>query len=350
MRADDGIMVDPAVALLVFGLIVALTVAVFWPRRGAVARLARLVRLTERARVEDALKHLHESEYAGKPATVESVAGALEMSRARAAELVARLEGLGLARSEGETLTLSDVGRTQALRVLRTHRLWERYLADRTGVHPADWHDEAETREHTLSGEQVERLAAAMGDPRYDPHGDPIPTADGEIPPRTGFALTDLRPGQRASVVHLEDEPREIFEQLVRLGLAPRTQVEIVSAGPDAIRFTADGEEFALEPVAARNVTVAVPALEEERGPFESLTALRPGEEATVLEISPVCQGPQRRRLLDLGVVPGTVITAELEGAMRDPVAYRIRGALIALRREQAGWIRVTRTGAEELN
>lgn len=344
-------MVDPAIALLVFGLIVALTVAVFWPRRGAVARLARLVRLTERARVEDALKHLHESGYAGKPGTVESVAGALEMSRARAAELVARLEGLGLVRSEGETLTLSDVGRTQALRVLRTHRLWERYLADRTGVQPADWHDEAETREHVLSGEQVERLALAMGDPRYDPHGDPIPTADGEIPPRTGFALTDLRPGQRAWVVHLEDEPREIFERIVRLGLAPRTQVEMVSASPETIRFTADGQEFALEPVAARNVTVTVPVSEEEaRGPFESLSSLRPGEEAAVLEISPVCQGPQRRRLLDLGVVPGTVIAAELEGAMRDPVAYRIRGALIALRREQASWIRVARVGAEEAN
>lgn len=343
-------MVDPAVALLVFGVIVALTVVVVWPRRGLVARLARLVRLTQRARVEDALKHLHESEYAGKPATVDSVAGALEMSRAGAAQLVARLERLGLARSEGETLTLSDVGRTQALRVLRTHRLWERYLADRTGVLPADWHDEAETREHTLSGEQVEQLAAAMGDPRYDPHGDPIPTADGEIPPRKGFALTDLRPGQRASVVHLEDEPREIFEQLLRLDLAPRTQVEIVSAGPETIRFTADGREFALEPVAARNVTVAVPVLEQERGPFESLTSLRPGEAATVLEVSPACQGPRRRRLLDLGVVPGTVITAELEGVMRDPVAYRIRGALIALRREQADWIRVARTGTEEPN
>ncbi|UCF39549.1 MAG: DtxR family transcriptional regulator [Gemmatimonadota bacterium] len=336
-------MVDPALALLVFAVILGLTVVAFWPRRGIVARLGRLVRLTERARVEDALKHLHESEYAGKPATMESVAGALGMSRARAAQLVARLEGLGLARSEGETLTLSGVGRSQALRVLRTHRLWERYLADRTGVLPADWHDEAETREHTLSGDQVEQLAAAMGDPRYDPHGDPIPTADGELPPRKGFALTDLRPGQRASVVHLEDEPREIFEQLLRLGLAPRTQVEIVSAGPHAIRFTADGQEFTLEPVAARNVTVAAPLLEDERGPFESLSSLRPGEEAEVLEISPVCQGPQRRRLLDLGVVPGTVITAELEGAMRDPVAYRIRGALIALRREQAGWIRVTR-------
>ncbi len=344
-------MVDPAVALLVFGLIVAVALVIFWPRRGVAARLGRLVRLTQRARVEDALKHLHESEYAGKPATIESVAGALEMSRARAAELVARLEGMGLARSEGETLALSDVGRTQALRVLRTHRLWERYLADRTGVSPVNWHEEAETREHTLSGEQVERLAAAMGDPRYDPHGDPIPTAAGELPPRAGFALTDLRPGERASIVHLEDEPREIFEQLVRLGLAPHTQVEIVTASPETIRFTADGQEFALEPVAARNVTVSpLPVEQAARGPFETLSALRPGEAGAVLEISPVCQGPQRRRLLDLGVVPGTVITAELEGAMRDPVAYRIRGALIALRDQQADWIRVARVSAAEVS
>jgi DtxR family Mn-dependent transcriptional regulator len=65
-----------------------------------------------------------------------------------------------------------------------------------------------------------------------------------------------------------------------------------------------------------------------------------------VLRLAPACQGPQRRRLLDLGVVPGTVITAELASASGDPVAYRIRGALIALRRRHAEWIVVAREAA----
>ena len=80
---------------------------------------------------------------------------------------------------------------------------------------------------------------------------------------------------------------------------------------------------------------------------LETLSALEPGESARVVGIAEVCQGPQRRRLLDLGVVPGTRITAELRSASGDPVAYEMRGALIALRREQAEWIRVRREPAE---
>jgi DtxR family Mn-dependent transcriptional regulator len=97
-----------------------------------------------------------------------------------------------------------------------------------------------------------------------------------------------------------------------------------------------------VDPVSARNVTVALRPLEgDPREGLPTLADLRPGGVATVLGISPKCQGVQRRRLLDLGVVPGTPITAELHSAAGDPVAYLIRGALIALRKDQASWIQV---------
>ncbi len=73
-----------------------------------------------------------------------------------------------------------------------------------------------------------------------------------------------------------------------------------------------------------------------------SLAEVPVGETVVVTGISPACQGPQRRRLLDLGVVRGATVTPELVSTSRDPVAYRIRGALIALRRDQARWISVT--------
>ena len=115
------------------------------------------------------------------------------------------------------------------------------------------------------------------------------------------------------------------------------------------MRFSADGEEHELEPVAATNITVLpIPKSEIGVGPSERLTLLPAGESATVVQVSPSCQGPQRRRLLDLGIVPGTMISAELEGALKDPVAYRIRGALIALRKQQADMVYVTRTTIEE--
>jgi DtxR family Mn-dependent transcriptional regulator len=337
-------MVDPAKALLIFGLVVLVAAAVIWPRRGLAARLLRLARLTQRARIEDALKRIHESEYAGQPCTIDSVAGWLQLTRSRTMELLSRLQVLGLARTEGDHLTLTDVGRGEALRVLRSHRLWERYLADRTGVRAPDWHEEAEQREHTLTPEAVQRLASAMGDPRYDPHGDPIPTADGEVPPKAGVALSALVPGQTAAVVHLEDEPRDVYERLLAAGLAPGTILEVLQRTPEHVRFAAEGAEHTIGAVMALNVSVVLPGGGAAiAGTGESLSSVEPGESAMVIGIAPGCQGPQRRRLLDLGLVPGTVVTAELRGALQDPVAYRVRGALIALRKEQADWIRVRR-------
>lgn len=336
-------MVDPGLALVVFGLGVVLVAALAWPGWGLVPRLRQLARLTERVHVEDALKHLHETDYRGQSCTVDSIAGGLELPRERTMRLVARLEALGLVRSEGDVVVLTPDGRAEARRVLRSHRLWERYLADRTGVAPAEWHDEAERREHTLSPGAVERLAAAMGDPVYDPHGDPIPTSAGELPPRRGVALNALEPGQTATIVHVEDEPRDVYERLVGAGLAPGARVEVREMTPERLRLAVDGEERVLEPVAATNVTVAPGAIPPRRAPLATLADLPLGEVGVVEEIAPACSGLQRRRLLDLGLVPGTAVRAELEGALSGAIAYRIRGALVALRRDQAQLVRIRR-------
>jgi len=110
------------------------------------------------------------------------------------------------------------------------------------------------------------------------------------------------------------------------------------------VRVRARGREWPISAVVARNVTVRLlPVGESADEPVETLLDLRAGEAGRVIDISPACQGSQRRRLLDLGVVKGTEIGAELASATGDPVAYRIRGALIALRREQAEWIRIER-------
>ena len=134
-------MVNPAIALILFGVLVGLLAVLFWPRRGFAVRLIQLLRMTERVRLEDALKHLYNCEYESREGTVESLAGALEISRGFAVRLVGRLEVLQLIRSDGHGLPLTEAGREYALRILRTHRLWERYLADRTNVSPVEWHE-----------------------------------------------------------------------------------------------------------------------------------------------------------------------------------------------------------------
>ena len=340
-------MVDPGSALLIFAALVAVSMLLFRPRHGVVAWVTQLLRVTERVRAEDALKQLFTGEYYGRPCTVGSLAGVLEVPRRRAAKLVARLRSSELIRVENEHLVLTDAGRKYALRVLRTHRLWERYLAERTSMPPGEWHDEAEHREHTLSPEETEELAARMGHPLFDPHGDPIPTADGELPPQKGVALTALKPGEAGTIVHLEDEPRHVYERLVAAGLGPLAVVHLLDVSPDSVRFKADGRELRFAPDVAANITVSpLPSGAADVGPLASLSTIKPGESATVVRISPACQGPERRRLLDLGLVPGTVVTAELAGIFRQPVAYRIRDALVALRREQADWIFIDRLQA----
>ena len=335
----------PAVALLIFVIATVALVVMFWPRSGIVARLSRYRRLEERVLVEDTLKHLYNREYLGSRATEESLAGFLETSHGHAVRVLARCEELGFLRFEGLDPVLTKEGRQYALRILRSHRLLERYLADRTGLDPSDWHTEADRLEHTLSPDEAEGLASRLGHPVYDPHGDPIPTAAGEIPPMEGQPLASLEEGAIARIVHVEDEPPELFSEIIAAGLGPGMRLRLLDTSLNQVLFEADGREHRLSPAVASRITVA-PVAEAVQLPADTLADLERGQSGRVLGISPVCQGPQRRRLLDLGVVPGTEIRAELVSAAGDPVAYLIRGALVALRRDQARLVRIEREAA----
>lgn len=338
---------DPRLALLVFAALAMVAALVWWPRIGLLWRWRRAGRGAERVLLEDGLKHLYTCETAGHRCTTESLAGILGVSRGRAIEVANRLEETALAGHDGEGLSLTPAGRSYALRIVRTHRLWERYLADRTGVIPGEWHAAADDAEHALSEAEVEGLAIRMGHPLYDPHGDPIPTATGELPPARGVALPTLATGDSACVVHIEDEPEELFRVLHAEGLRVGSRVRLDVNEADGVRLLVEGRAIHLTPAAARNLTVERTPAAEHEPDVERLDALRPGESAEVIRLSATVQGPSRRRLLDLGVVPGTVIRADLSSASGDPVAYRIRGALIALRRVQAHEILVRRMGAE---
>jgi DtxR family Mn-dependent transcriptional regulator len=143
-------------------------------------------------------------------------------------------------------------------------------------------------------------------------------------------------------IVHLEDEPREIYQALLEDGLSLGTRLEVVERSDRAVKVRTGGRVWALPALTARNVTVRpLGSGVDLDQPARTLRDLRPGETGVVSELSPACRGAQRRRLLDLGVVRGARITAELPSAFGDPVAYRIRDALVALRAEQARWVRI---------
>ena len=333
-------MVDPRLALLVFAALAATLLAVVWPRRGLWARARRFRRASERVRVEDTLKYVFHRNAAGEPVHVDALAGALEIRRSLARGLLDRLIAGGLMTRGSHGALLTEQGRSEALRIIRSHRLLESYFADRTGVAPVEWHELAEAAEHDLSAAEVEYLAARLGQPRYDPHGDPIPTATGELPASAGIPLAGLLDGAAGTVVHLEDEPAEDYERLLAEGLALGKQVVRHGRSDEGITIELDGRRLTLPHALGDAVTV-------ERSPGRTTAAPRTladllrGESARVARVASDCRGAQRRRLLDLGVVPGTEITVEMPSATGDPTAYRIRGALIALRRQQAEWIEV---------
>jgi len=341
-------MVQPLIALVITAVAVGAAAWLFWPVSGLYWRWGRFRRFSDRTLVEDALKHLYDCEARRHQGTILSLSGVLGISGQRLAEVVSRLEQLKLAESEGGAYSLTTEGRTYALRIIRVHRLWESHLSDDTGFDASEWHLQAERREHTTTPEEAEALSARLGHPRFDPHGDPIPTSSGEIVPLPGQPLSDMKPGQIGKIVHLEDEPHEIYAQLLAESLYPGMQVRIFEVSPERIRFEAEGEEHVLAPVVAANLSIlALPDAEEIEEPYERLSVLDPGERATVVGLSSACRGAERRRFLDLGLIPGTQVKAELRSAGGDPTAYRIRGAVIALRREQAEKVQVTRAEEE---
>lgn len=340
---------NPLETLIIGMLILGAIAWIVWPDRGLVAMWRRLTRRSARILLEDALKHLYDCEYKGVTGTLESIAGALSLSVDKAAKLVRRLEGMGLLTRHDTELELTPSGRSYALRVIRIHRLWERFLADETAVNESDWHKEAEKQEHVITADEANDLAKRLGNPIFDPHGDPIPSVTGELPSAQGMALTSLKAGQLAGIVHIEDEPAAIYAQLAAQRLYPGMQVRMIDQTPERVVFDADGNEIVLAPVFAANITV-VPLDQPPRisVPSRTLASLEPGEVAVVTGISKACRGLQRRRLMDLGIVPGTIVKAKFRSASNDPTAYEIRGATIALRRQQAEMIFIEKQEGKE--
>lgn len=325
-------------------LLLVAALALWLPRHGLAARLRRWRHVRHRIRVEDTLKHLLGAKQREVAATAQSVAGALGIGAGTAADLITEMEREGLVESRAGALRLTKTGREYALQVVRAHRLWERYLDDETDLPLTEIHLAADRAEHRLTAEQADRLDARLGHPVTDPHGDPIPTTTGRIAPFPGSPLTDHPVGEAAEITHLEDEPPGVFQTLVAAGLARGTIVRVIERRPGLVRLEVDGEPQALPAVVAANVHVnPVPDTPAEPVDVIPLALVPRDEVVEVVSIDERIRGLTRRRLLDLGVTPGSLIRPELEPLFGRPRAFRIRDTLVALRDEQADGILVRR-------
>ncbi len=291
----------------------------------------------EKEQLENALKHLYDCESKNGSGSCESIAGVLGISRRKSNELREQLEISGLILLKDEKIELTDAGRSYALKVIRIHRLWESYLADKTGVPSMEWHKEAEEREHHISEEEADKLASGLGNPLYDPDGDPIPDKEGFVPPRRGTLLRDAQSNTHAKVTHIEDEPQEVYNQIIAENVYTGMTIRVLENQNGKTTFVADGEEKIFTRLLTSNVTIMeIPETESEPVELITLDKLKKGFECEIYKVSRMLRGQQRRRLMDLGFVPGSRIVFEMSSASGDPVAYRVRGAVAALRLEQA--------------
>jgi DtxR family transcriptional regulator, Mn-dependent transcriptional regulator len=174
-----------------------------------------------------------------------ALAERLGVTAASASGMVKRLGELGLVDHQPyHGVVLSESGRRVALEVIRHHRLLELYLVESLGVPWDRVHQEAEVLEHVLSEELEELIAAKLGDPTHDPHGDPIPTRDLTIEEAVTESLQTLGVGDRGRFTRVSDADPEMLRYLAERGIAPGDELEVIErqpfGGPLFVRFGSD--------------------------------------------------------------------------------------------------------------
>lgn len=161
--------------------------------------------------------------------TTTALASRLGLSVSSVSEGVRRLAAQGLLEhAPYGSIELTDEGRRAALAVVRKHRIIETFLVAYLGYGWDEVHDEAEVLEHAVSDEFVERLAARLGHPERDPHGDPIPARDGTVPPVAARRLSELDAGTSAVVARVSDDEPELLRFFAEVGLVPEAAVRVL--------------------------------------------------------------------------------------------------------------------------
>lgn len=335
---------NPLVALLIFMGLIVLILAFFRPVKGWYWLLKNNWRSNEKTVIEDILKQLYRLESYGAEIDINALTNSLKIKDGQIIAAIHKMSVNGLVKVEGDFIRLTKEGRQYALKIIRVHRLWEKYLAEKTGFDKTEWHDRAEEMEHVLSHEETEVLAVQLGNPMYDPHGDPIPNTSGKLKELEGEPLSSLSVNAFGRIVHIEDEPDVIYRQILAEKIHIGSIIRVEEKNNERIVFYSEGEEFVLAPIVAANITVAELKKEiVEEGDTVRLSTLVEGEVGTIVGMSKECRGENRRRLLDLGFVKGTEIKIDLNSPMKNPVAYSVKGTSIALRNDQASKILINK-------
>lgn len=199
--------------------------------------------------VEDYLKAIFEIQQSEDQVSTSALANHMNVTAASVTGMIKKLAELNLVTYQPyQGVKLTGSGEKIALEVIRHHRLVERYLSEALGV-PWDQVDaEADKWEHVLSDDLESRIDEYLGHPTTDPHGSPIPTAEGHLTPSSEILMSDLQVGQKATVAEVSDHDPELLRYFASLGLFPEVEVVVVKIAPFEGPLTIDikGEEVTL--------------------------------------------------------------------------------------------------------
>ena len=195
------------------------------------------------------------------PVSTSAIATRLDISAGSVTAMVKRMGELGLVSHQPyHGVTLTDAGERVALEVIRHHRLIESYLADALGMSWDRVHDEAEVLEHYISEELEELIAAALGDPSHDPHGDPIPGRDLSLSDVKSQSLDELEPPLEATFSRVSDSDPAMLRYLAERGIRPGVALEVLERQPfgGPLFIAVAGERHAIGGELARRMLVTV--------------------------------------------------------------------------------------------
>ncbi|GAA3937068.1 metal-dependent transcriptional regulator [Microbacterium soli] len=182
---------------------------------------------------DDYLKTVYaHTEWQDAPITPSQLAAALGVAPSSVTEMVKKLAAAGLVSHQPYgAVRLTDAGEGRALRMLRRHRLIETWLVREFGYAWHEVHDEAEVLEHTISDRLLEGIDERLGRPRFDPHGDAIPDADGRVHREPFVLLADAAPGHTGRVLRVSDRDAELLQALEELGVGVGRMLTVAAEG-----------------------------------------------------------------------------------------------------------------------
>lgn len=190
--------------------------------------------MTATQATQDYLKAIYKLGQTGVAVTTNAIADRMGVAPASVTKMVKRLAEQGLlTHTPYYGVRLTHRGARAALEVIRHHRLLELYLTRQLGVPIEEAHGEAERLEHALSESLERRIALVLGDPRSDPHGDPIPSVDGKMDEQVHPSLSDAPPGCSFVVARVSDSDPARLRWIASLGLLPGARIRVLLRAPD---------------------------------------------------------------------------------------------------------------------